>query len=176
MTVTPLTTGADTVTVADDLAPPSRAVAVMEALPRLSPTTVPDAETDATAGLEELHVTRRSKASTGETPATSCRDPLIGIVVELGRTVTLATGTVTVIRALDRRRPSRDVAVMVVAPTARPWTVPSARTLATLEFIERQRMPGSDALVGVTTVVRRNSPPRGTRAVVGVTVMRIAVA
>src|SRR6059058_3980231 len=130
VTVTDATT-AFTVTAADPVFPSLAAVTV--AVPALTPVTRPVADTVATLGVPEVHVTTRPVSTfpaASFVVAASCTVLLTATLADAGVTVTDATGAVTVMAA-DPVLPSL-VAVTVAVPALTPVTSPVADTVATV--------------------------------------------
>lgn len=121
-----------TVTAAVALAEPD--VAVIVAVLELTEVTTPDADTVATALLDDVHVTVASLIVApfwSLTVAVSCCVAPIDVKLKLvGDSVTVVgTITVTVTEAVALAAP--EVAVIVALPTATAVTAPDAETVAT---------------------------------------------
>jgi len=130
-------TGASVTVMAEDPDFPSL-VAVMVAVPGVSPETTPVDDTVATSGLLELQVTTRLVTTvpfTSLTTTVRVVDPRTRIVADGGDTVTVPTGATVTVTVADPDFPSL-VAVIVAVPGATPVTTPVDDTVAIPGFAE----------------------------------------
>jgi hypothetical protein len=149
-------------------------VAVIVAVPVLSPVATPDADTVATVMSLDAHVTTRPVRTFPLASLVVAVKVAVEVLATLavdGATATVATGTgVTVTTALPDF-PSL-VAVTVVVPATKPVTTPAELTLATsglLDVHDTTRFVTTVPLTSVTVAVSGVVEPTTTLAVAGCT-------
>jgi len=160
VTVTVATAPTITVMAADALLP--SLVAVMDAVPRVTPVTTPVADTVATPGVPELHVIVRPVSTLPFASFNVAERVVVAptpTFADSGATVTVATGGGKTVTVAVPVFPSL-VAVIVAVPAATPVTTPLVDTVATPVALELQVttrpvsvLPFASVNVGTSVVV-----------------------